>query len=361
VAKVVIFQTIKFSLHECCAKSILFAQMLKKVFFLTVIISALAAHAVAQILPTFGDSRTGTTGMQFLKISPDARAMSLGNTGVALANDASAMYWNPAAIAEIDTGRLHTQFSNTRYFGDITSNFAGAVLKAGKLSYVGIHVFSMNYGTMNETTEFEPLGTGRTFTITNYTVGVTYAKVLTNNFIFGLNGKFANEGAAGVNVNNVMFDLGLKYNVGVKGARFGINFANFGMNVKPNGEVQVLKFDGVQTITDFSTVTVPAIFRIGAAFDPIDKGEHKLTLATQLNHPTDNNETYGLGAEYSYLGLGYLRAGYEFASDDRFRMPSFGMGIKLRKRFGNIGFDYGIIARNNLGNIHRITLSIGLR
>jgi hypothetical protein len=330
-------------------------------FFILILVMIVNYRAFAQILPTFGNSRTGTTGMQFLKISPDARAISLGGTGVAIANDASAMYWNPAAIAETDTGKLHTQISHTHYFGDITANFAGAVVKAGKMSFVGVSVFSLNYGMMDETTEFEPLGTGRTFTVSNYTVGVTYAKILTNNFIFGLNGKFANEGFAGVNVNNVMFDLGLKYNVGIKGARFGINFANFGMNVKPDGNVQVLKFDGLQNINDFSTVTVPAIFRIGAAFDPFDEYDHKLTLAAQLNHPTDNNETYGIGAEYSFLRLAHLRAGYEFASDDKYRMPSFGTGIHLKRRHGSIVVDYGIVARNNLGNIHRITVTIGLR
>lgn len=330
-------------------------------FALLILFVSIGWYSNAQLLPSFGDSRTGGSGMQFLKITPDARAMSLGGAGVATANDATAMYWNPAAITETDTAKFEVLLSQTRYFGDITANYAATVFKAGKLSYVGINVFSMQYGSMKETTEFEPLGTGRTFSVSNYYVGVTYAKILTNNFSFGLNGKFANEGFAGVNVNNVMFDLGLKYNVGVKNARFGINFSNFGLNVKPTGEVQILKFNGEQNITDFSTVTVPAIFRIGAAFDPIQTTEHNLSVIGQLNHPTDNNETYALAAEYTYLKLLHGRIGYEFASDAGYRFPSVGMGLTLKRRFGGIKCNVAWLPKNNLGNLLCLSIGVSIR
>ncbi len=315
----------------------------------------------AQILPSFGDSRTGGTGMQFLKTTPDARSLSMAGTAVATATDVSALYWNPAGITATDTAKVHVMVSHSRYFGDINSNYAGVVMKAGSHSFVGLQVFSMDYGDMEETTEFSPNGTGRTFSINNYYIGLTYAKVLTNSFSFGLNGKYANESFAGINVHNVLFDLGLKYDVGVKHTRFGVNFSNFGLNVKPDGGVQVLKFDGEQNINTFSEISVPALFRLGIAFDPIHQKEHILTLAGQLNHPTDNNETYALGAEYSYLKIGYLRTGYEFGTDEKYFTPSAGLGIKILRRFGGFMIDYGFLAKNRLGNNHRITLGIHIR
>jgi hypothetical protein len=317
--------------------------------------------AKAQILPTFGNSRTGGSGMQFLKISPDARGMSLGGAAVAVTNDPSAMYWNPAGITDVDTGKVNLMISHTRYFGDISSNFAGAVIKTGPLSFVGIQAFAMNYGTMDETTEFQSQGTGRTFSVSNYLLGVTYGKVLTNSFSFGVNGKFAREGFADVYVNNVLFDLGLKYDVGVKHARFGINFSNFGFNVSPKGNATILKFDGENDITNFSNVTVPGIFRLGVAFDPIHTNDHVLTAIGQLNHPTDNNETYALAAEYCYLRMLYVRTGYEFVSDEKYLAPSAGMGVKILRRFGGFVIDYGFVAKNNLGNNHRISLCVNIR
>lgn len=320
-----------------------------------------AFAAKAQLLPTFGDSRTGGSGMQFLKISPDARSLSLAGAVVSSTNDVSSLFWNPAGITGIDTGKVNVMVSHTRYFGDISGNFAGAVMKAGKLSYVGIQVFSMNYGTMDETTEFESKGTGRTFSVSNYTIGLTYAKILTNSFSFGINGKYANEGFAGMHVNNVLFDLGLKYDVGVKHTRFGLNFSNFGFNVNPSGDVKILKFDGVQDVKSFSNISVPGIFRLGLAFDPIHTKDQVLTVSGQLNHPTDNNETYALGSEYCYLKTVYVRAGYEFGSDERYIAPSAGLGLKMNRGFGGIAIDYGFLAKSNLGNIHRITLAINVR
>ena len=317
--------------------------------------------ADAQILPSFGDSRTGGTGMQFLKIGVDARSAALSGAYVAIANDVAALYWNPAGITSIDTGKVNFQMSYAKYFGDIGANFAGAVIKAGPLSYVGFNVMSMNYGKMEETTEFEPKGTGRSFTPVNYSIGITYAKILTNSFSFGVTGKFAQEGYAGVNVNNAMFDLGLKYDVGVKHTRFGVSFSNFGFNVAPTGDVTILKFNGPQTVSTFTEVSVPAIFRLGIAFDPIHNEQHILTLAGQLNHPTDNNETYALGAEYSYLRVGYLRAGYEFFSDEQNTFATVGCGIKILRRFGGLIVDYGMTPKSRLGNTQRISLAINIR
>lgn len=315
----------------------------------------------AQILPTFGDSRTGGSGMQFLKISPDARSLALGGAGVAVVNDLSAVFWNGAAIAEMDTARVHISNSSSRYIGGTGAYFGAVGGKVGQLSYLALHFFSLDYGTMKETTEFEPDGTGRQFTVANYTIGLTYSRILTNNFAFGLTGKYANESFAGVQIHNVLFDLGLKYNIGIKKARFGINFTNFGVNVSPSGSVTVLKFTGDQEVNKYTTQTVPAIFRIGAAFDPLSTPYHQMTLAGQLNHPTDNNETYSLGLEYRYLGIVAVRTGYEFKSDAAYLFPSLGMGVKLNRRVGGLTLDYAYQARTNLGSINRISIGIYLR
>jgi hypothetical protein len=339
--------------------NLLGSMRIKKYFYIAALLIVGKAHA--QILPSFGDSRSGSTGMQFLKIAPDARSMSMGGAYVAIANDVSAMYWNPAGITQTDTGLINVQTSHTSYFGDISANHIGVIGRVGKLSYLGFQVFNMNYGTMQETTEFDPNGTGRSFAINNYYIGLTYAKVLTNNFSFGINGRYANEGFPGISIHNVLFDLGLKYDVGIKNARFGINFSNFGFNVKPDGKAQILKFNGPTDITNFTTVTVPGMFRIGAAFDPIRGYKHNLTLAAQLNHPTDNNETYALGAEYTFKRMFYSRCGYEFASDEAYRAPSAGIGMKLRRNFGGLTIDYGFLAKSRLGNIHRLTIALNIK
>ncbi len=317
-----------------------------------------AQALLAQVLPTFGNSRTGSTGMQFLKIAPDARSTAMGGAACGINNDPSAMFWNPAGISRGDTGKFDITLSHTAYYANSNLNYLGFVAKKGKYSFFGVQVLSLNYDQMLETTEFQPGGTGRTVNINNTLIGLTYARILTDNFSFGVNAKWANEGIADVSVNNVLFDLGLTYNIGLMNSKFGVAFSNFGVNVAPSGEVSMLKMSGESNVSNFSEVSVPSVFRIGGSFDPIRTNIHNLMVAMQLNHPTDNNETFALGTEYAWKKLLFARAGYEFGSDERFTAPTLGMGIKLRKKLGTFRFDYSLTTKERLGNLHRLTLGI---
>lgn len=57
------------------------------------------ALLIAFFLPRFAAAQAGTSAVVFLKIEPDSRAAGMGNAGVALADNASAIFWNPAGLA----------------------------------------------------------------------------------------------------------------------------------------------------------------------------------------------------------------------------------------------------------------------
>ena len=297
--------------------------------------------------------------MQFLKIGPDARAAGMAGTSTAVVNDVSGLYWNPAGITGLDT--VHTAFmaAHTLYFADVNLSWAGAVFRK-KQSYFGISLSSLNSGDMKVTTETQPFGTGQTFRVVNQTLGFTYARKLTEQFAFGATARYAREAIADVVVNNAVFDLGFQYDIGLANTRFAVSVSNFGLNVKPSGKVQVLEVNGSSTATNFEKVSVPAIFRIGFAWDPIKTAENQLTVTTQLNHPTDNNETLGLAGEYIWNKVLFARAGYELGQDES-GIPAFGAGVQLTRHFGLLRFDYGYNNKERLGNVHRFTVSCALR
>lgn len=326
---------------------------------LTCVFLLFASSSIAQVLPSFGNSRTGTAGMQFLKIYPDARGNSLAGSYIAQADDAMAMFWNPAGITQVGKERLHVQFDQTRYFAGFNLSSIGAIYRPGQTSFWGVYSYVLTSPEMDETTEFQPEGTGRTFRSQSTLTGFTYARILTNSFSFGVNAKFGREAYSDVSVNNVMFDLGIRYNVGVKNARFAVTLSNFGINVEPNGEVTRLRHTGDEVVSGFERISVPAIFRIGAAFDPISKENHVLTISTQLNHPTDNNETFAFGAEYVMRKVLVLRTGYEFGADVG-GFPPLGMGVKLRRKFGELRIDYGFSYKQRLGQIHRVGIQFSM-
>ncbi|MBI3232967.1 MAG: PorV/PorQ family protein [Bacteroidetes bacterium] len=306
----------------------------------------------AQVLPSFGNTRTGTSGMQFLKIPLDARSAAMGGAFTAVCDDASATIWNPAGMIR-SANKTEVLFGSLAWFAGANSQYASAFTKYKSHTRYGFFVQSLNYAKMKETTEFQPTGTGRTFTPVSQQIGFSYCRQLTDQFSFGVNTKWAHEGIAGVAINNVMFDLGLRYDLDIKHMRFAVTVNNFGVNVKPSGQIQTLKFSGDETISDFQAVSVPGIFRLGFAYDPIHKGDHRLTASGQLNHYTDNNETIAIGFEYAWRNILYFRTGYEFGVDEG-GLPALGMGVRLKKKYGNFGFDYSFNNKKLLGNVHRL-------
>ncbi len=318
-----------------------------------------AASLRAQLLPSFGDSRTGTTGMQFLKIAPDARSAGMSGVFAAVSDDVSGLYWNPAGICGLDSSRLHLQTGYTAYFADVSLNYAAAVYRLSDRTLLGLSLVYLNSGEMNVTTEFLPLGNGQTFRASNTGLSLTLARQLTDQFRFGITGRYVNEQIASLTTHNAVFDFGFQYDIGLANTRFAVGLSNFGFNTQPTGDLVIDRLDGPSVVTEFEEISVPAIFRLGLAWDPLRLDEHRLTMAAQLNHPTDNNETYGLGFEYAWRELLLVRTGY-MVGFDQAPLPSGGFGLYLPRRYGSLRLDYGFSHRRNLGPEHRMTLGFSL-
>lgn len=312
----------------------------------------------AQIFLPFGASRSGTTGYQFLKIYPDARSSSLAGNMISLVDDPSALYWNPAGITQSDSTGLNIQLGKTAYVAGTDLNYL-ALCTHKNQNYFGISVINFRSGEMPLTTEFQPLGTGQYFNATSNSIGLTFARILTENFSFGITGKWINENIANIVLNNVLVDFGFQYNTGFENTSFAVSVSNFGFNQNPQGIFNTFNLEGISFKDRFEAVAVPAIFRIGFSWDPIILDQHLLKLSTQLNHPTDNRETFGLGAEYLFHNLLFIRSGFEFAGGNQ-SLPAFGFGIKTQRNFGIFKLDYGFNDKYRLGATHRVTLGISI-
>ena len=70
-----------------------------------IVAALMPIEAEAQLLPSFGRDRAGTSGYQFLKIPVDARSASMSQTVASNASDVSSLFWNPAMAAQIDHKR----------------------------------------------------------------------------------------------------------------------------------------------------------------------------------------------------------------------------------------------------------------
>ena len=318
--------------------------MKKKVVFIFLLALIFCKNSTAQIFPKYGDSRSGTTGFQFLKIAPDARSVGMGEAFTAVANDLSAVYWNPAGITKLDSNSIHAQLSQTVYYSGIKMQHLVIAKKIRPSIFLAAHLEYLSTGYMNVTTEFAPLGNGQQFSYSDISAGLTFAKILTDNFSFGATLKYVREGISTVYSQNILADFGFQYDIGKGNTRFAVGISNFGSPTSPGGRITKPTFGGDSTFSDFEKINVPSVFRLGVATDVIKTKTDLLTIAAQLNHPTDNNESYNFGVEYQWHQLLHVRTGYQFGVDENY-LPSFGLGLLVKRKFGNIRFGNQIRSR----------------
>ena len=319
--------------------------------------AAVCRPVAAQLIPSYGEDRAGTSGFQFLKIASDPRGAALGGTAVATASDASALYWNPALASR--AGDTAVGASTLQYVADIQMNYAAGIQKLGPYT-VGVHVQTLDSGDMTVTDEFSgPGGTGQSFAYRGLAAGVTLSQRLTDQFAYGVTAKVARESAADVASQTALLDLGVHYQVGLTGAAIGVAIRNFGLNGGLSGALGRNTIDqGTVTEEDFDEIVPPTLFLLGVSYAPLRAGAHDLTVSGQLTSFNDNAEQFNVGAEYVWSDLLAVRTGYAFGNEEA-TVPAFGFGVfvpGLGTR--QIRADYAFARFERLGSTHRIGVNV---
>ncbi len=315
----------------------------------------------AQILPSFGGDRAGTSGFQFLKIPVDPRGAAMGHTVGATANDASSLFWNPALAAQAPG--MQIGFDHTAYFADVRLEYVAVVYPlSGSGITLGGSVQTLNSGEMDVTTEFQPFGTGESFELNDIAAGLTFSQRLTDLFSYGVTAKYVQESVAGISTKTVVMDLGIFYRVGTTGAQMGVSIRNFGLDASAEGDLERNIIGSSSTVieSDFESVTPPTTFLLGIAYELMqDRPNSDLVLSAQLTNPNDNVESWNIGAEYIWNNTLILRTGYRFGIEE-YTLPGLGVGINLPTPGPDIRFDYSYSQLERLGAVHRIGINLGL-
>lgn len=318
-------------------------------------------RAHSQLLPNLGGQRAGISAFQFLKIGVGARGVAMGETFVAIANDASTLYWNPAGLVEFSEHQVF--FSHTEYVVDLQHEFFGGVYHLTGSDALGFSVISLHTPDMEITTEAQPFGTGRYFKYGDLAFGISYARRMTDQFSFGVTVRYVEETLDILKMRGMMVDLGTYYRTGLGSSRFAVVVSNFGANVAPSGEAT--EYDGTK-VNSFQSYSPPTVFKIGFAMEPYETESNRVTTSLELNHPNDNAENLHLGVEYAWNGWLFLRTGLRrtigeplFGRDDTNTGDvTLGLGVIASTPISRISFDYAYANFNLLGSVHRISLGL---
>lgn len=305
----------------------------------TLAVMALVALLPAQAMATEPFAKVGTYALPFLKIPVSARGVAMGGAFTALANDATATYWNPAGM--VDITRTSISLNHTWWPADINLDFASAVFT---LPFVpgqwGVSARALSMDPQVERTIFLPDGTGQTFDSGDTSFGLSYAKFFTDKFSSGATIHFIHSGLAEKSVNTFAVDFGLIYRIGLWGMRLGMLIQSLGSKVD---------YDNRES-------KMPTVFKVAMAATPYAHGVNSLQGVFEFTHPSDNVERINTGAEYSFNQFFYLRGGYTFNADEEGLTAGLGLRINTNQT-SDLVLDYSWNELGFLGNVNRISVA----
>jgi hypothetical protein len=260
--------------------------------------------------------KVGTAGAQFLKIGVGARAVGMGETFVAVADDATAIWWNPAGVARItQEGQSFLTLNHSTWPADLSHEFVGYAFTYRALP--GAYAFSSTILQMDPIpvrTEYSPQGTGETFDAGSFNLALTWAKNLIDRFAFGLTAKYIHLGLEDENADGFVVDIGTLYYTDYKTIRIGMAIQSLGPSM---------------TFID-EAFPMPTTFKVGAAMDVYQATDHNLLTAFEFDHPADNAERASFGAEYTLKRWQpsvtlQVRGGYRYNRDEEAATAGFGV------------------------------------
>ena len=306
-----------------------------------ILATAIAGTPTAQAAEIF--EKVGTFDGQFLKIGVGARAAGMGNAFVAVADDASAVFWNAAGLARLDG-------QSTELMGNVATWPADMQFYQGALAFhikglpgtVAVHARSMTMDEEPERTAFRPEGTGLFFDAGYSAFGLTYARSLTDKFSLGVTANLVQLGLAELSEQTITFDIGTLYDVGTLGMKIGMVIQSIG------GQVEFIEKES----------RVPTVFRVGTSFEAIKNEQHALLGSFEFSHPPDNSERANVGVEYGFRDYLFARAGYNINYDVEGFAAGLGVHFPVSTLSTKANVDYAFTDWSDLGQVHRVSLRL---
>lgn len=303
---------------------------------------------------------------EFLAIGVGGRPLGMGSAYVALVNDVTAGYWNPALLSKIN----YPQFAlmHDARFGNLVNYNYGAIgIPLGKNQSVGLSVIVNGIDDIPDTRNAlidlngngildpgERLDPDRItyFNSNDYAFYLTYSKKHNDKFSYGANFKVIRRSLAEESAWGLGFDVGLHYTP-MERLMLGANLQDITTTYLAWSTGKKENISPTAKIGGAYILDVP--FLKGTIIPAVDldmRFENRQT-ASNFNVGAVSFDFHG-GMEYTYNNLISVRGGYNEIGN-----LTLGAGIKLPKI--NIDYSFAKFDQDEqLGNTHRISLTFTL-
>jgi hypothetical protein len=278
---------------------------------------------------TLAYAGAGDAGAAFIKIPVDARVVGMGEASAAYVNNASALYYNPAGLSEIESVDL--LFMHNVWLLGMSHEYAALAFAIGNIGTFGLAFNYWGSGSIPVIT-IRGDSTGNTFSASDWTVNIGYGKDF-GSLAFGAGLKYLSEKNEDFSSSAMAFDFGLMYDLPIKGLQTGISLSNLGTSVE----------------LDQESFPLPTLIRLGWKYNL-----QRLGFAQDFIICSSDKFGIALGAEYWVVEIMALRFGYRTGSGAG---GLSGLRAGLGVCFKDFGLDYAVAPYGQLGLTHRFSLS----
>lgn len=304
---------------------------------------AVSPCAMNLVAGDFNSSAIGTTGAGFFSQGMGARPIAMGGAYAAVADDVSAVFWNPAGLTRSTGSSLLLMRAN--YLSDISFDYLSFASSKGGSAFGG-SVGYMNAGSVDHTDASG--GTLGSYRPRDYYGTLACASDLdligaqTGRYSAGVSAKFISSTLI-EKAETFAFDAGLTAKTEPYGRplRLGLVAQNLGPGLKYEKKRDPL----------------PATFRLGGALN----ASAKWLFSAEVAAPRGNTPYLAAGAEHLAYSAGnmsvFLRAGINtltLSGISGFNGVSGGLGAT----FSRASVDYAVVPFGELGVTHRLSLTL---
>ena len=260
----------------------------------------------------------GSAGAKFLQINATTRGSANGGTLVARPGLIDALSYNPATAATL-TG-TNSIIHHSDYFVGMSFDYMSFAYNMPAIGTISMGLLGLLSGDIEETTELEPLGTGRTFTANDFAGFLSFARSMTDKFSGGGTIKYVMQNIDKLTASGIAFDMGAIYNVGLfYDLTIGFSIKNFGGDMNYEGEnlqesIQlsdnIFEEEDVRIEVVSEKYSLPISFDLGSSVTIPVRGKDKLISSVAVHNIADQAEFLSIGLEYNLGELMYFVLGH---------------------------------------------------
>ncbi len=261
-----------------------------------------------------------------------ARAQAMGGAFVGVADDSSALFWNPAGLAGL--GKMEMALHHNSWLAGIIQETAVLGMPLGALGGVAASLNYVNYGSLPG---YDDNGLRvADYSANRYGLGVGWGMRVLRDVSAGASLKGAYRTLGGTGYSDLSLDLGGLWEPR-PALKVGLSYSNLGTAVGGFSQASAL--------------------RVGGSYGmPLSDTNHILFAAAASVEPMGVNRLQA-GVEDLIHSMLALRLGYQLNLADNQIGGLIGLTGGLGISYENFGLDYAYLPFGDLGTAQRLTLS----